>query len=148
MRLVVFTTLFAAVSCWAQGSGSVAAAAEAPSAAGQAAAQPQSGLAQPPNGAAGPGRGGLPARPSNEQLNVDVDRFIGYPLAKTTHLSHGTLLIHSILTHGDPYTPGPQGAVLEYREELATATLLPGSETPASTLQDAFFFYVKSGEGR
>jgi mannose-6-phosphate isomerase-like protein (cupin superfamily) len=38
--------------------------------------------------------------------------------------------------------------VLEYRKELATATLLPGSETPVSKLEDAFFFYVKSGEGR
>lgn len=94
----------------------------------------------------GGGRGAL-AR-SNEQAGVDIDRFIGYPVAKTAHLSHGTLLTHSILRAGDPYKPGPQGAVLEYRKELDTATLLPGSDTPLSTLPDAYFFYVKSGQGR
>lgn len=124
MRRVVLTTIFVALGCWAQEGGGA-----------------------PAGAAPGAGRG-APARGSNEQLGIDVDRFIGYPVAKTAHLSHGTLLIHSILRAGDPYKPGPQGAVLEYRKELVTATLLPGSETPLSTLPDAFFFYVKSGEGR
>jgi mannose-6-phosphate isomerase-like protein (cupin superfamily) len=131
MRRIVFTTVFVAVSCWAQGNGGTPALAPG---------------AQAP-GAAQPGRGG-PRRPSNEQLGIDIDRFIGYPVAKTAHLSHGTLLTHTILKAGDPYKPGPQGAVLEYRKELAAVTLLPGSETPLSTLPDAYFFYVKSGEGR
>lgn len=127
MRRSVFLTLIAAAACWAQGG---APAAPAPGAAPA---------------------GGPPAqtnRLTNEQLGVDVDRFIGYPTAKTAHLSHGTLLVHSILKNGDPYKPGPQGAVLEYRKELTTATLLPGAETPLSKLEDAYFFYVKSGEGR
>ncbi len=129
MRRIIFTAVLTALSCLAQ----------APA---------------PPAGQApgGPGRAGAAApqanRQTNEQLGVDIDRFIGYPTAKTAHLSHGTLLIHSILRNGDPYKPGPQGAVLEYRKELDTATLLPGSETPLSTLPDAYFFYVKSGEGR
>jgi mannose-6-phosphate isomerase-like protein (cupin superfamily) len=85
---------------------------------------------------------------SNEQAGIDVDRFMGYPSNKTVHISHAGLLTHSILRAGNPYEPGPQGAVLEYRKDLSTATLLPNSQTPLSTLSDEFFFYVKSGEGR
>lgn len=129
MRRFVLTAVITALSCFGQaGGGAVPAGA--------------------PAGAPGPGNAGPTNRSTNEQLGVDVDRFIGYPTAKTAHLSHGTLLTHSILRNGDPYKPGPQGNVLEYRKELVTATLLPGSETPLSTLPDAFFFYVKSGEGR
>lgn len=127
MRRFVFTAIFTALSCFGQGGGAAA---------------------PPPAVAQGPGNAGPTNRFTNEQLGVDVDRFIGYPTAKAAHLSHGTLLTHSILRNGDPNKPGPQGNVLEYRKELVTATLLPGSETPLSTLPDAFFFYVKSGEGR
>lgn len=84
----------------------------------------------------------------NELENVSIDRFIGHPAEQPVHLSHGTLLTHAILTAGDPNQPGPQAAVLEYRKLLATATLLPGSQTPLETYPDEFFFYVKSGEGR
>lgn len=31
---------------------------------------------------------------------------------------------------------------------LATAELLPGSQTPLETYAEEYFFYVKSGEGR
>jgi mannose-6-phosphate isomerase-like protein (cupin superfamily) len=101
--------------------------------------------AQTPNR---PGTGVPVPHGSNEQDKVDVDRFMGYPDNKTVHLSHGTLLTHSILRQGDPYEPGPQGAVLEYRKDLSTATLLPSSRTPLSTLPDEYFFYIKSGQGR
>jgi mannose-6-phosphate isomerase-like protein (cupin superfamily) len=84
----------------------------------------------------------------NEKEGVSIDRFLGSPKDNPVHLSHGTLLIHDILTPGDPYHPGPQGAVLEYRKLLATAELLPGSQTPMENYPDSYFFYVKSGEGR
>jgi mannose-6-phosphate isomerase-like protein (cupin superfamily) len=84
----------------------------------------------------------------NEVEGVSVDRFIGNPDQQPVHLSHGTLLTHTILDAGDPYHPGAQGSVLEYRKELATAILLPGSQTPLETYPDEYFFYVKSGEGR
>jgi mannose-6-phosphate isomerase-like protein (cupin superfamily) len=84
----------------------------------------------------------------NEQESVSVDRFIGHPEDQPVHLSHGTLLTHTILSAGDPNQPGPQGAVLEYRKMLATAELLPGSQTPLETYPEEYFFYVKSGEGR
>ena len=99
-----------------------------------------------------PGRGGRGATAmderSNEQNGVDIDRFIGNPVNTPVHLSHGTLLTHAILRAGDPYTPGLQGAVLEYRKELSTATLLGMNRTPLATLPDEFFFIVQSGEGR
>ena len=84
----------------------------------------------------------------NEVENVSVDRFIGNPENEPVHLSHGTLLTHAILRAGDPNQPGAQGAVLEYRKQLATAELLPGGQTPLETYPDEYFFYVKSGEGR
>jgi len=84
---------------------------------------------------------------SNEMAGVDIDRFTGFAENSPVHLSHGTLLTHSILREGDPYSPGPNGAVLEYRKDVSVATLLPRNRTPLSTLPDEFFFYVKGGEG-
>lgn len=84
----------------------------------------------------------------NEKEDVSVDRFIGRPTDNPVHLSHHTLLTHAILTAGDPDNPGPQGAVLQYRKLLATAQLMPGSQTPLETYTDEYFFYVKSGQGK
>ncbi|HEY0263136.1 MAG TPA: cupin domain-containing protein [Granulicella sp.] len=84
----------------------------------------------------------------NEVEGLSVDRFIGHPENEPVHLSHGTLLTHAILKPGNPYQPGPQSEVLEYRKLLAVAQLLPGSQTPLAAYPDAYFFYVKSGEGR
>ncbi|HWB00744.1 MAG TPA: cupin domain-containing protein [Pirellulales bacterium] len=108
--------------------------AQAPAAAAQQA--PQAASAPPSNAA------------SNEQLGVDIDRFIGDPANTPVHLSHGTLRTHAILSAGNPYERGAKGAVLEYRKELATATLMPGARTPLEAYEDSYFFYVKSGEGR
>jgi mannose-6-phosphate isomerase-like protein (cupin superfamily) len=107
---------------------------------------------QPPAGgppAGGRGGQGMAANPeSNEKGGVDIDRFIGDPADSPVHLSHHTLLTHEILRNGDPYSPGLHGAVLEYRKQLVTATLLPHNETPLETLPDEFYFYIKSGTGR
>jgi mannose-6-phosphate isomerase-like protein (cupin superfamily) len=84
---------------------------------------------------------------SNEASGLDIDRFIGVAENSPVHLSHGTMLTHSILRAGDPYKPGNSGAVLEYRKDLAVATLLPRNRTPLSTLPDEYFFYVKGGQG-
>jgi len=112
-------------------------------------------VAQAPTNQQTPGAPAAPANPERQQLvslnekeGVSIDRFIGQPKDNPVHLSHGTLLIHDILTPGDPYHPGAQGAVLEYRKLLATAELQPGSQTPMETYPDAYFFYVKSGQGR
>lgn len=102
----------------------------------------------PPVAAAPAGPEHMPLVGLNEKEGVSVDRFIGHPQDNPVHLSHGALLIHYILTAGDPYHSGPQGAVLEYRKILATAELQPGSQTPFETYPDAYFFYVKDGQGR
>jgi hypothetical protein len=97
-------------------------------------AQPQGSQpgANPPQGPQG-GRGAPAANArSNEQAGIDIDRFIGYPVNSPVH----------------PYNPGPTGAVLEYRKDLVTATLLPHNRTPLVTLPDQHFFYIQSGEGR
>ncbi len=85
---------------------------------------------------------------SNEDEGVSIDRFLRRAGDQPVHLSHGTLLIQSILGPGDPASPGNYGAVLQYRKNLATAKLMPGAQTPLETYPDAYFFYVKSGEGR
>jgi mannose-6-phosphate isomerase-like protein (cupin superfamily) len=99
-----------------------------------------------------PGQGAQPQRQVfvglNEVEQVSIDRYIGDPESQPVHLSHGTLLTHEILGAGDPNIAGPQDAVLEYRKLLATADLMPGSQTPLETYPDEYFFYVKSGEGR
>jgi len=90
--------------------------------------------AQSPSNQPAPGAPANPERQQfvglNEKEGVSVDRFIGHPKDNPVHLSHGTLLVHDILTPGDPYHPGAQGAVLEYRKLLATAELMPGAQTP------------------
>src|SRR5215470_8667179 len=88
-----------------------------------------------------------PIERSNEVSGVDIDRFIGFAENSPVHLSHGTILTHSILRAGDPYKPGASGAVLEYRKEISVATLLARNRTPLSTLPDEYFFIVKGGQG-
>ncbi len=115
--------------------------------------QAQPGLGAQPGAA--PAAGAQAARPpqsvnvrNNEQSGVLIDRFLGNPLNSPPHLSHGGFITHAILTAGNPYEPGPPAAVLEYRKELSTATLLAGETTQLVKVPDAFVFYVKSGEGR
>ena len=84
----------------------------------------------------------------NDEAGVDVNRFIGIPQNSPIHLSHGSLLSRTMLQGGDPYKPGPAGAVLEYHKELSLASLLGKNKTTLATLPDEFFFYVKTGEGR
>jgi mannose-6-phosphate isomerase-like protein (cupin superfamily) len=94
------------------------------------------------------GGGGNGERPTNERSNVQVDQFIGSPITSTGHLSHGGLLTRSILRNGNPNVPGPQGAVLEHRTQLATAMLPPGSGTPLMSINNQFLFYVVKGQAR
>jgi mannose-6-phosphate isomerase-like protein (cupin superfamily) len=142
MKKALFAPLFIGAVCFVQ-SGFAQAPAPAPGAA------PAAGQNAPGGGGqGGRGGGGNAVHGSNETDGTDIDRFIGFPTNKTVHISHGTLITHEILRNGDPYSPGPQGSVLEYRKALSTATLMPLSRTPLSTLPDAYFFYIKSGEGR
>lgn len=89
-----------------------------------------------------------PANTTNERDKVQIDQFFGDATMSTAHLSHGGLMTRSMLVHGNPSVPGPAGAVLEYRTQVAKATLLPKSTTPLTTQSSQFLFYVVSGEGR
>ncbi len=116
-------------------------------------AQQGGGAAQPAPAAPQAGRGaGAPApnvnTRNNEQNGIDIDRFIGYPVNSPVHFSHGGLITQTILTAGNPYEPGLAGAVLEYRKDLSTATLLGHNATQLVNVPDSFLFYVKDGEGR
>jgi len=93
------------------------------------------------------GQGVVPP-PSNEQVGVNIDRFIGSPFQSHPEVSHGAIIKRAILTHGDPATLGEPRAVLQYRKELSLGTLTGGSQTPMTTLTEQLFFYVQSGEGR
>ena len=136
MKKIIVLTIAAAGICFGQASSSQAVALTSKDA-------PAPSVNATANERPGPPKEQL----SNEQAGVNIDRFLGYAVNAPVHLSHGTLLTHTILSNGNPYEGGAQGAVLEYRKQLATATLLGMNRTPLSTLPDEYFFYVQSGEG-
>ena len=59
------------------------------------------------------GQGVVPP-PSNEEVGINIDRFIGSPLQSHPEVSHGAIIKRTILTHGDPATLGEPRAVLQY----------------------------------
>jgi mannose-6-phosphate isomerase-like protein (cupin superfamily) len=111
-------------------------------------AAPAAQQAGAPAGRAGGGGNANAERPTNERSGVQVDQFIGSPISSTGHLSHGGLFTRAILRNGNPNVPGPQSAVLEYRTQLAVATLPPKSSTPLMSINNQFMFYVNGGTGR
>jgi mannose-6-phosphate isomerase-like protein (cupin superfamily) len=116
---------------------------------GAAPAEPRQRTVQP-GGPVPPGQGGIMAireYPSNQQSNVDTDRFIGYPDNVFTNVWNG-MMTRSMLRAGDPYKPGPQGEVLEYRDDLAVAYVEPHAETGTAESPGYFFYYVQEGVGR
>ncbi len=118
-----------------------------PVAPAQPSAASQGAAAQAGRGGGG-GGGGNGERPTNERSNVQIDQFIGSPTDSTGHLSHGGLFTRSILRNGNPNVPGPRGAVLEHRTQLATAMLPPRSSTPLMGIGNQFLFYVVKGQAR
>ncbi|MBU3076335.1 hypothetical protein [Sphingomonas quercus] len=85
--------------------------------------------------------------PSNQESGVDIDQFIGYPQTAFARIFNG-LMTQSMLRAGDPYKPGPAGAVLEYRDDLSLATLEPHYETGTEASSKVMFYYVQDGVGR
>jgi len=86
--------------------------------------------------------------PSNQVVGIDIDHFIGRPLASPVRAVHGFLLVRSILTHGDPQRPSRPGAVLQYRKELALASIMPHNVTPLVEDEEETFLFVEAGSGR
>ena len=85
--------------------------------------------------------------PSNQASGVETDRFIGYPSNAFTKVFNG-MMTRSMLTAGDPYKPGASGAVLEYRDDLAVATVEPHYESGSDASPGVCFYYVQDGVGR
>jgi mannose-6-phosphate isomerase-like protein (cupin superfamily) len=102
----------------------------------------------PPPAPAQPAATVSPSDTTNERSSIQIDQFIGSPLTSTAHLSHGGLFTRAILRNGNPNVPGPAGAVLEYRTQLAAATLPPKNTTALMKINNQFLFYVVGGEGR
>src|SRR5258705_4215399 len=73
------------------------------------------------------GQGVVPP-PSNEEVDINIDRFIGSPFQSHPEVSHGAIIKRTILTHGDPATLGEPRAVLQYRKELSLGTLTGGTD--------------------
>lgn len=86
--------------------------------------------------------------PSNLQMAIDVDRFIGDPAKSITRISRETIMTRTILSAGDPDKPGRAGAVLRYRKEVVLGTMQAGESTPLSTMPEQQVIYVKGGQGR
>jgi mannose-6-phosphate isomerase-like protein (cupin superfamily) len=86
--------------------------------------------------------------PSNLQLGLNADRFIGDPARSVTRISRDAIMTRAILTAGDPSQPGPDGAVLRYRREVVLGAIQPGEATPLSVVPDQQILYVTHGEGR
>ena len=116
-------------------------------------AWPAQAQAQAPAGAmrpappSGPAGGAPRALPSNQESGVEIDRFIGTPGPAFAKIFNG-LMTRSMLRKGDPYSPGPIGAVLEYRDDLSLATLEPHLETRVIDTPQVIFYYVQGGVGR
>ncbi len=89
----------------------------------------------------------IPELPSNQESGVDIDQFVGSPANAVSKIFNG-LVTRSILRAGNPYAPGPAGAVLEYRDELSLATLEPHFETGLQSSAAITFYYVDEGVGR
>jgi mannose-6-phosphate isomerase-like protein (cupin superfamily) len=86
--------------------------------------------------------------PSNQVVGIDIDDYIGQPLTSPARPLHGFILVRSILTHGDPQKPSRPGAVLQYRKELALATIMPGNRTALVDDPEEIFLFVEAGKGR
>jgi mannose-6-phosphate isomerase-like protein (cupin superfamily) len=131
MKRLLLTALMAAPLCFGQGAVPINA--------------PGGGPGVPGSGWAA--NGAPKELPSNQESGVETDRFIGYPSNSFTKVLNGGLMTQSMLRNGDPYHPGPSGNVLEYRDDLAVATLEPHFETGTMESPEIYFYYVYAGVG-
>jgi mannose-6-phosphate isomerase-like protein (cupin superfamily) len=86
--------------------------------------------------------------PSNDQVGVAVDMYVGDASKAPAHVSHDVLFTQSILRAGDPQHPTAPGAVLLYDKEIVLATLPARNETPLTQVPEQLILYVESGQGR
>jgi len=89
-----------------------------------------------------------PPIPSNDEVGINIDDFIGHPIRSSETASHDVIVKCVLLSAGDPATPVSPGDVLLYFKELATATLEGQRQTPLTSLPDQLMFYIEGGKGR
>ena len=85
---------------------------------------------------------------SNTETGVSIDQFIGSWERSEPTTSHGTLIERAILRAGNPYQPGPPGAVLEFHKSLSVGTLLAGRRTEETEHPEREVLYIEAGTGR
>ena len=85
---------------------------------------------------------------SNRETGVSIDQYIGSWDKSEPRSTHGTLIERSILRPGDPYAPGPPGAVLEFHKDFSLATLAAGGRTPPIQHVEEEILYIEAGKGR
>jgi hypothetical protein len=88
-----------------------------------------------------------PPPPSSLVTGTNIDRFIGSPMLSPGQILHSTILVRSILRHGDPYEMGEPGAVLQYRKDSQWGTMIGHNQTPLEALGDQVFIYTEDGKG-
>lgn len=86
--------------------------------------------------------------PSNLQVGLNADRFIGDPGRSVTRISRDAIMTRAILTAGDPSQPGPDGAVLRYRKDVVLGAIQPGEFSSLATVPEQQILYVTHGLGR
>ncbi len=86
--------------------------------------------------------------PSNKEVGIDIDDYIGHPIQSPESFSHEYIVKRTVLSGGDPAAPSKRGAVLRYSTELATATLKGNTQTPLVNLPDQQLLYVEEGQGQ
>src|SRR5260370_10227585 len=85
---------------------------------------------------------------SNSQAQVSIDRYIGSWQDSEPTATHGSLIERAILKPGDPYKPGPPGAVLEFHKDFSLGTLTHGGRTQPSQHEEEEILYLETGSGR
>ncbi len=89
----------------------------------------------------------LDGRPYSPEYDVNVDMYLNSYENAAPRVLHGGLEVYDILTRGSHLKPEKKGAVLEYANWVARASL-PGGKTAGGTLAgEQYVLYVMSGEG-
>ena len=77
-----------------------------------------------------------------------IDMFMGDWHEAMPRAMHGSLVARDILTKGDNFAPSQKGAILEYNNFEAYATLAPHASTPPDSLKaQQEVYYIVGGTG-
>ena len=89
----------------------------------------------------------LDGRPYNPDYDVDVDMYLHSYENSSPRMLQGALEVQDILTRGQHLKPAKRGAVLEYANWLARASLAGGKSIDATLKGEQYVMFIISGEG-